>query len=78
MGGEAADSFSSYGRTELNPLLGKTFGPRGCLTKAAFVGILVWAEQTKVFKQHRRATKVLNYVIGGVSFGAAVRNWRIN
>lgn len=76
--GEALDSLSSWGKPELNPLLGHEFRVRGVLTKALGTAIIVGAEHLPAFKRHKRAAKVFNYVVGSVSVGVAWRNFHVN
>ena len=71
-----ADSFSSYGRIELNPVLGQRFDARSVAIKGGIVGGLIVTERLMPAK-YRKAFTWANYAVGGVTWGVAGRNWRL-
>lgn len=71
------DVASSWGRHELNPLLGVgSFGGRQMGIKAASVGCSMVAADRLTVGRRRKWVTVANFALaGGLSFVAA-RNWR--
>ncbi len=80
--GSTADAWSSYGRTEANPLLqgpGGQFSARGIGLKAAIAGGAV-ATQWFLQRKHPDSAKafaVTNFGMAAVFSGIAVRNKRL-
>lgn len=71
------DITSSWGKEELNPVLGRgTFGPRQAVTKAALAGGILYIS-TRTGAHHPRLTKWALYVGAGITLGIATRNYRI-
>ena len=73
----ALDSASSWGRPEANPLMGRTFGPRGLGVKVAAVGGLVLVEHRTIrrYPGARRRFAVFNLVCTAAVSAVAIRNW---
>ena len=75
--GAVADVRSSWGAYELNPVLGcGQFGPRQAALSLAITSALVLAE-TPLTRRHpalRKPFTVINFVVGSVRFGVAIRN----
>lgn len=72
-----ADSISSMGGYEINPLLGRgEFGRRQLITKTAIVDSLVVVELawTKKHSKSKRMLSVMNWVAAGLLAGAATHN----
>lgn len=79
----AADAWSSYGRTEANPLLrspGGTFSARALGIKAAIAGGGVAAQWLVMRKrpESANAAAITNFGMAGLFTGVAARNWRIS
>ena len=80
--GSAADAWSSYGRTEVNPLLRSpsgTFSARALGIKAAIAGGGVAAQWIVLRKrpESARVAAITNFGMAGLFTGVAARNWRI-
>ena len=74
----AADAATSYGRPELNPVLGQQFGGRGIAIKAGVLFGTVWAEH-RLLRKHPRFAKpftIFNFAIAGTHGSVAVVNSR--
>lgn len=76
---QAADSASSYGLRELNPVLADAhgrFGVKGVAWKAGITGGVVLGEMWVVKKRprSRRAIAIANLVAAGVTAALAVHN----
>lgn len=73
---QVPDSHSSWGRFELNPVLGRgAFGPRQLAIKAGITTSLLVAQRHRVFKRHRRLFTVANFAVAGVTLAVAGRNY---
>ena len=73
----ATDIASSWGRRELNPVLGQgTFGYRQTGIKLGILGASMVTSDRLTFKRRRRLLTVTNFAVAGVMTGVAVRNWR--
>ncbi len=79
--GNSFDAESSYGKSELNPLLANStgkFNTKGIAIKAGVVAGILFTE-TYLCKREEKAKKplmFLNFGIGAVTTGVAVRNWK--
>ena len=73
-----ADAQSSWGRPELNGILGARFGGRGIAIKVGINGAWI-VGQVIVLRRHRayRAFAVGNFAAAGVFTGAAVHNYGV-
>lgn len=73
-----ADVQSSWGRYELNPVLGRgQFGARQAAISAGITGGLLLLERPLV-RHHpslRKPLTVVNFVVSGIRFGVAAQNW---
>ena len=77
---QAADTASSYGGYELNPVLGTgRFGGRQVGIKVGVVGSGLAAQYIAVRKhpQHKRVATIVNFALAAATTGVAVRNWRV-
>lgn len=78
--GHTLDTASSYGRYELNPVLGRgTFGRRQTGIKIS-VGSALAVGSWLIARKDRETCKVvsrLNILQGAALSGVAVRNWRL-
>lgn len=73
-GASAADAASSWGRAEMNPVLGPRFGPRGAAIKAGiFAGTAIAQVRTP---RHRKAWTVVNFIAAGAIGAVTIRNVR--
>ena len=74
--GNAMDAASSWGRPELNPILGPTFGPRAAVIKFGIAGAVIGVEYLFVRRhpQIRKPLVIGNFIAGGLLCGVAVRN----
>ena len=73
-----ADIASSWGRQELNPVLGQgVFGYRQTGIKLGILGASMVTADRLTFKRRRRLLTVVNFAVAGVMTGVAVRNWRL-
>ena len=73
----ATDIASSWGRQELNPVLGQgTFGYRQTGIKLGILGASMVTADRLTFKRRRRLLTVVNFAVAGVMTGVAVRNYR--
>jgi hypothetical protein len=73
---QVPDSHSSWGRFELNPVLGRgAFGPRQLAIKAGVTTSLLVAQRHRVFKRHRRLFTVANFAVAGITLAVARRNY---
>lgn len=75
IGAHSADVATSWGRRELNPVLGERFGWRGLTIKAATTGGLLYA-QRRTGPRYRKIWTITNYVSAAVITTVAVRNHR--
>ncbi len=75
--GNAADAASSWGRFELNPVLGPRFGARSAGIKFGLVGAVIGAEYllTRRHAELQKPFTVGNFAVSGVFFGVAARNY---
>lgn len=78
IGANTLDTASSYGRPELNPILGSTFGPRAIAIKWSIVGSGLILEE---YMRHKRPALekpfiISNFIMGGATTGVAIRNWK--
>ena len=79
---QAADTASSWGAMEANPMLGRgaTFGPKSTAIKAgtitAFLLVSHRMMRNKPDSDWRKAT-FTNWAIAGGTTALAVRNWRV-
>ena len=75
-----ADAYSSYGRYEINPVLGRgTFGPRQVgikLSGAAAVSAASWVLARRSPRACRWAAR-LNFIQAGAIGAVAARNWKV-
>ncbi len=81
LAGSTADSISSYGQPELNPLLSANgqFNSRSVGVKFGIVGGVIVGE-TLLLHHHPEMGKtitIVNFAGAGVTGGVAVRNWRM-
>lgn len=77
--GNAADTASSWGQVERNPLLGQTFNGRGAAIKWGLIGASVGLQLWYV-KKHPKAERVFvieNFALAGAFGAVAVRNARM-
>ena len=73
----ATDIASSWGRRELNPVLGRgTFGVRQTGIKVGLLTSTMYTSDRLTFKRRRRLLTVVNFAVAGVMTGVAVRNYR--
>ena len=73
----ATDIASSWGRQELNPVLGQgTFGYRQTGIKLGILGASMATADRLTLKRRRRLLTVVNFAVAGVLTGVAVRNYR--
>lgn len=77
--GNAADAASSYGRPELNPVLGQQFGGRSGAIKFGIVGGAVLAQYiiNKKLPQAEKPLAVINFGMAGAFGAVAIRNARM-
>ena len=77
--GNVADSASSWGRPELNPVLGPRFGSRSTAIKFAVTGAVIGVEAllTRKHSELERPFAWGNFAMTGVLTGIAVRNYRL-
>lgn len=76
----ALDIGSSWGREELNPILGRgTFGPRQAGVKLGIVGGSVLTEWLWLqhHPQHARIIATVNVGATGLTVGVAIRNFKL-
>lgn len=79
LAGNALDAASSWGKPELNPILGPQFGVRGAGIK---FGIALGAifGQNGLVRRHPDMERPItwgNFAVGGMFAGVGVRNWRM-
>jgi hypothetical protein len=76
--GNAADSISSWQRSEVNPVLGSTFDGRSLAIKSAILASSVALQRYAIHKtpQMRRPLTWLNFAVGATLGGVAIRNFR--
>lgn len=77
--GNAADTITSWGKREANPLAGDRFGGRAIPVKAAGLGAAYLIERT-VTRRHPETTRLLrwvNFAAAGALGFVAYRNSRI-
>ena len=77
---QAADTASSWGGHELNPVLGTgRFGGRQVGIKSAVVGSGIAAQYVAVrqYPRHRKVATVVNFALAAATTAVAVRNWRL-
>ena len=73
----ATDIASSWGRQELNPVLGQgTFGYRQTGIKLGILGASMATADRLTLKRRRRLLTVVNFAVAGVLTRVAVRNYR--
>ena len=73
----ATDIASSWGRQELNPVLGRgTFGAKQTTIKVGLLASTMYTSDRLTFKRRRRLLTVVNFAVAGVMTGVAVRNYR--
>lgn len=73
---QVPDSHSSWGRFELNPVLGKgAFGPRHLAIKTAVAVSTLAGQRHPAFKRHRRVFTIVNFAVAGVTLAVAKRNY---
>lgn len=78
LSGNGADAVTSWGRPELNPVLGSQFGKHSAAIKFGAVGGAVAAEVI-LLRHHPELEKtfaITNLAGAGVLGGVAIRNWR--
>lgn len=78
--GNAADMASSYGQMELNPALRGSdgrFSCRGVSLKAGLVGGALLIQRMTLRRSPQSAGRfaVVNFTVGGLLGGVAIRNW---
>ena len=77
---QVADTASSWGQYELNPVLGTgRFGGRQTAIKSTLVGSVMATQFVDVRRhpRHKRIATIVNFALAGATTGIAIRNWRI-
>ena len=75
--GSAADAATSWGKYEMNPVLGNQgFGVRAMVLKGAILGTAIVVER-RFTTRHPEGATVMNFGMAGVLAAAAVHNSRI-
>lgn len=77
--GSAADAASSWGRVELNPLLGQRFGGRSAAIKFGITGAVIGV-QALIVRKHPEFAKpfsIGNAIAASAFVGVSVRNYRL-
>jgi len=73
-----ADAASSWGRPEINPVLGHQFGARGIAVKAGLMGGVLALQEFSVRRgMNPKAAAALNFAGAGVFGYAAIHNTRL-
>ena len=75
-----ADVVSSYGLIERNPVLGRgPFGPPEAAISlgATACALLLQEIAVRKFPKSRKWLIPVNFIVGGLRFGVAARNWRL-
>ena len=76
LGAHALDVHSSWGKPEVNALLGSQFGWRAVAIKSAVAGGMIYAQERSP-KRWRRYWTIANYAAAGVISAVAVRNYGV-
>jgi hypothetical protein len=77
----AVDAHSSWGRYELNPIVGTgQFGSRQAATTLSISASIIAAEYLLLRKYPRLARRMTwtNFAMAGIRFGTAARNYRLS
>jgi hypothetical protein len=77
--GTVADSISSWGRKEANPLLGSTFNTQSLAVKSGVLGGTILLQRYAIHKNPKiqRTLTWLNFAVGAGLGGVAFRNFRL-
>ena len=81
IGATTLDGQSSWGKQELNPILGQgTFGMRQAFTLEVLPILVISSEWmlTRKYPSLEKPFAIANFIGGGIHVGCAVHNWRLS